>query len=208
MEKDVSDFDEKSETENVNNRVRAERYLEVMKKDKINVFLSYCRADSNIADKVCQYFGDRDDIKIHRDIKELNNWDSIKAYMNLIDKAECAVLLLSEAYLKSQNCMYEVLEVMRNAEYREKIFPVVIERKIYTSIGRARYVRYWKEEFNALRNELSGLEPYELGRLGEDLKRIQEIKTNIADFLDAVADMNNPQIESACLAIEKKLDCL
>ena len=57
-------------------------------------------------------------------------------------------------------------------------------------------------------NELSGLEPYELGRSGEDLKQIQEIKTNIANFLDTVSDMNNPQIDDVCVAIEKKLGCL
>jgi len=179
-----------------------------MKKEKVDVFLSYCRMDGAIADRVCNYFGGRDDMEIHRDIKDLHSWDSIKEYMNSIDKAACAVLLISEAYLKSPNCMYEVLEVMRNSKYREKIFPVVIEKNIYTSIGRARYVRYWKEQFNALRDELAGLEPYELGRLGDDLKRIQEIKTNIAEFLDTVSDMNNPQIDDVCFAIEKRLDCL
>ena len=99
-------------------------------------------------------------------------------------------------------------QVMRDGKYQEKIFPAVIEKSIYTSIGRARYVRYWKEEFNALRKELADIEPYELGRLGEDLKRMQEIKTNIAEFLDKVSDMNNPEADDICIAIEEKFDCL
>ncbi len=174
-----------------------------MRQDKINVFLSYCRLNSVIADRVCEYFADRREVEIHRDVKELHSWDSIKEYMGYIDEADYAVLLISEEYLKSPNCMYEVLEVMRNMKYREKILPVVIERNIYTSIGRARYVRYWKEQFEALRRELADLEPYELGRLGDDLKKINEIKSNIAEFLDAVADMNNPAEMDACIAMEK-----
>lgn len=179
-----------------------------MEQNVISVFLSYCRADSGVADRICGYLAGRKNLKIYMDVRDLRSWESIKEYMGHIDRADKAILLISDAYLKSQNCMYEVLEVMRDGRYREKIFPIVIERSIYTSIGRARYVKYWKEEFNALRSELSGLEPYELGKLGEDLKRIQEIKTNIADFLDTVADMNNPHTDDVFLAIEKKLDCL
>lgn len=176
-----------------------------MGREKINVFLSYCRCDGPEADIVSAHFCGRKDVEIHRDIKDISSWDSIRQYMKYIDDADYAVLLISESYLKSPNCMYEVLEVMRNAKYREKIFPIVIERSIYTSIGRARYVRYWKAQFEALRSELAGLEPYELGRLGDDLKRIHEIKTNIAEFLDTVADMNNPGEEDACVAIEEAL---
>lgn len=179
-----------------------------MERDRTNIFLSYCRADSKIADKICNHFEDRKDIKIHRDKKDIHNWDSIKEYMRSIDETEYAILLISDVYLKSPNCMYEVLQVMRDGKYQEKIFPAVIEKSIYTSIGRARYVRYWKEEFNALRKELADIEPYELGRLGEDLKRMQEIKTNIAEFLDKVSDMNNPEADDICVAIEEKFDCL
>ena len=44
-----------------------------------------------------------------------------------------------------------------------------------------------------------------LGKLNEDLKRRQDISSNIAEFLDVVSDMNNPNIADVCMNIEEKL---
>ena len=75
-----------------------------MERNRTNIFLSYCRADSKIADRICNYFEDRKDVKIHRDKKDIHNWDSIKEYMRSIDETEYAILLISDVYLKSPNC--------------------------------------------------------------------------------------------------------
>lgn len=101
--------------------------------------------------------------------------------------------------------MYEVLEVMRDRNYKDKIFPAVLYSGIYSPITRAKYVKYWQDEFNILEQSLKELSVQNLGKLHEDLKRRQDISSNIADFLDMVSDMNNPNIEDVCLRIEEKL---
>ena len=43
------------------------------------------------------------------------------------------ILLISDAYLKSSNCMYEVFEVMRDRRYKDKTFlAVYLHRYIQT----------------------------------------------------------------------------
>lgn len=47
-----------------------------------------------------------------------------------------------------------------------------------------------------------------LGRLNEDLKRVQDISSNVAEFPDVVLDMNNPNVEDVCIGIEENLNRL
>lgn len=172
---------------------------------KLNIFLSYCWNDTNEANKIYDYFKSSQNIELHRDTIDIGNWGSIKEYMQSISNMDYTILLISDSYLKSANCMYEVLEVMRDRDYKDKIFPAVIFSGIYDPIIRIDYVKYWEEEFIKLKEKLTGLSVENLGRLPEDLKRRQDISSNIANFLDVVSDMNNPNIEDVCVAIEEKL---
>jgi hypothetical protein len=116
------------------------------------------------------------------------------------------ILLISDAYLRSRNCMYEVLEIMRNRKYKHKIFPTVVSKDIYNSAVVARYVRYWQDQQQELEETLSGLKVQNLGNLNHDLKIIQDIASNTADFLGLIGDMNNPEIADINIEIVKKLE--
>lgn len=115
------------------------------------------------------------------------------------------ILLISDKYLKSSNCMYEVLEVMRDRKYSKKIFPAIVCTDIYKPIAQAEYVKYWQDEYQKLKEHLDGIQHQNLGKLGEDLKRYQDISSNIAEFLASIADMNNPAIDDVCNSIKEKL---
>lgn len=172
---------------------------------KAEVFLSYCWADEKIADEIYDNLIRCTQIKLHRDKLEIGQWGSIKEYMQSITQMDYAILLISEAYLKSSNCMYEVLEVMRDRKYKDKIFPAVVYTGIYDPLIRANFVKYWQDELLKLKNVTNGIDVQNLGPLTEDLKRRQDIAANIATFLGMVSDMNNPQIKDISDAIEKKL---
>ena len=173
--------------------------------EKLNIFLSYCWNDSNEANKIYEYFKNSKNIELHRDTIDIGKWGSIKEYMQSISNMDYTILLISDSYLKSANCMYEVLEVMRDRNYRDKIFPAVTYSGIYSPITRAKYVKHWQDEFSELESTLKEINVQNLGKLNEDLKRRQDISSNIAEFLDVVSDINNPNIEDVCVAIEEKL---
>ena len=172
---------------------------------KFEIFLSYSWSDEEIAKDIEVCLGNNETIKLHRDKIDIGAWSSIKEYMQSISQMDYTILLISDAYLKSSNCMYEVLEVMRDRNYKEKIFPAVINPGIYKPAIRAEYVKYWQDEYNKLRECLQGIQLQNLGRLGDDLKRAQDISSNIAAFLDLVANINNPAIKNISIAIEAKL---
>ena len=172
---------------------------------KVNIFLSYCWNDSSEADRIYDYFKRNQNIELHRDKIDIKKWGSIKEYMQSISNMDYTILLISDSYLKSANCMYEVLEVMRDRNYRDKIFPAVIDSGIYSPVTRAKYVKHWQDEFKELESTLKEINVQNLGKLNEDLKRRQDISSNIAEFLDVVSDMNNPNIADVCIGIEEKL---
>jgi len=173
--------------------------------DKVKVFLSYCWNDSEEADKIYDYFIAKYNIELYRDKIDVKKWGSIKEYMESIESMDYTILLISDSYLKSVNCMYEVLEVMKDKNYREKIFPAIIDTRIYDSIIKIDYVKYWEDEFKKMEEKLSILSVQNLGRFPEELKRRQNISSNIAEFLNTISDMNNPKVKDICKEIEKKL---
>lgn len=170
------------------------------------IFLSYCWADDKVADTIFDTLSMNQGINIHRDKIDLGNWQSINEYMQSISQMDYTILLVSDAYLKSKNCMYEVLEVMRNRKYSEKIFPAVIYTGIYEPLIRANYVKYWQDKSNELEKSLETLDKQNLGSLVTDLKQFKDIAANVADFLALVAKLNNPQLTNISEAIVQKLN--
>lgn len=171
----------------------------------MNLFVSYCQKDGVYADNIDLYFEGKE-IKLHRDIRDISSWKSIRAYMQSIRDMDYAVLIITDDYLKSFNCMYEVIEVMKERNFQDKIFPVIVEKSIYNSTGRIKYITYWQDQFKKLKAEMIKIEDViNAGSVIDDLKRTQNIIINIDEFLGKVSDMNNPSIPNINIAIENKL---
>lgn len=172
----------------------------------VNLFVSYCQKDGQYADDIDAYFKDKS-ITIHRDIRDISIWKSIREFMKSIREMDYAILIITENYLKSFNCMFEVLEVMKERDYYNKLFPLVIDKKIYSATGRIEYITYWQDAFKQLKAEMTKIDDVlNAGSIIDDLKRTQNITQNIDEFLSAVADMNNPNESDIHAAIEKRLE--
>lgn len=171
----------------------------------VNMFVSYCQKDGVYADNIDLFFNNKD-VTVHRDIRDISTWKSIREYMQSIRDMDYTVLIITDNYLKSFNCMFEVLEVMKERNFQNKIFPVVVEKSIYNPSGRIQYIAYWQAEFKKLKDEMNKIEDViNAGSVIDDLKRTQNIIFNIDEFLGKVADMNNPSIPNINISIENKL---
>jgi hypothetical protein len=171
------------------------------------IFLSYCWDDTNRANMIDGYLIEKG-IKVTRDIRGVDNWQSLKDFMQTIRDNDFAILLISESYLKSTNCMYEVLEIMKELKYRTQIFPAVIDTVIYSTDKQFEYVQYWESRVRTLKGNLSTLEYTNGLALGHELKKAEDISRSIADFLVNISDMKNPDIDSISEAIYHKLKTL
>ncbi|MBT8778904.1 toll/interleukin-1 receptor domain-containing protein [Akkermansia muciniphila] len=173
--------------------------------DEPTIFLSYCRNNKEEADRLEQELTVLG-MLVKRDIRDIGPWKSIRAFMDTIREQDIAVLLVSDAYLKSRNCMYEVLEIMKEISYRERIFPAVLEPSIYQPAGKAAYISYWEEEYRKLDERVRSIQNEEnKAELAQDLRHIRRIGESMGEFLATVADMNNPDLADTVERIESFL---
>jgi len=109
----------------------------------MDVFISYCSKNSLVADKMESFLLQKN-VQVHRDISYLSFNSDVKDFMKRIREADYALTIVSDEYLKSENCMYEVHELYKESDVEKKILPVVVEgAKIYDMLGRSTYLRHW-----------------------------------------------------------------
>lgn len=156
--------------------------------NKPSIFISYSWETKDIADKI---FDDLNVIgmTIIKDNQELKYTDSISNFMKRIRESNFALLLLSDKYLKSKNCLYEILELQKDENHWQKVLPIVWkETKIYSPIDRLKYIKYWEAEIEKLEIELKDLDPINCTELYKDLKLFKDITYNLDSFLKKISD--------------------
>lgn len=155
----------------------------------------------------------KDKVKISR-YEELQYKDSFRAFMNTIQDHYFVLTVVSDTYLKSQACMYEVGEIIKDHHYKDRLLFVVLsenERKYYgkdapEKIGpdiykgaekRLEYVDHWKKRYESLKNKMNEIGDYEaVGKATEELKILGQIYRNdIAEFLEFLSDENGKNFE-------------
>ncbi len=156
------------------------------------VFVSYAWTDESSAmvDKLQQAFASTE-IKLLRDREEMRYKDSIRSFMRRLGRGDCIVLIISEKYLKSENCMFELTEIAKAADLRERIFPIVLpDSNIYKATGIASYVQHWENEIQELDAKLKTLRGDNLANLQGTLTLYAEIRRQFDGIADTLRDMN------------------
>ena len=161
--------------------------------DKPTVFISYNRkSGGSFVDTMVKALGERAVFK--RDSECIRPWESIRSFMNSIQKQDFVILVITDEYLKSDACMYEVIELMKDECWFQKaMFAVLDGTHIYSPSEKAYYIGYWKDKRQVLEAKANNLSVAEASSLGDDLSRYMEITNKIGAFLTKVADSNNPR---------------
>ncbi|WP_075351996.1 toll/interleukin-1 receptor domain-containing protein [Algoriphagus marinus] len=101
-------------------------------------------------------------IDLIRDKNDLGFKGLIREFMKQIGKGDFVVLIISDKYLKSKNCMFELMEVAKRESFLDRIFPIVLpDAAIYDGLGILGYLKYWDKklkDLNSSAKELDSLE--------------------------------------------------
>lgn len=156
------------------------------------VFVSYAWNDEScaIVDRL-QHVLVQQNICLLRDREEVRYKDSIREFMRRLGRSKCIVVIISEKYLKSENCMFELIEVASNTALRERIFPIVLsDANIYRAVGRIKYVQHWENEIKELDEALKTVRSDNLVKLQENLNIYSKIRGMFDDIAETLRDMN------------------
>lgn len=156
------------------------------------VFVSYAWNTESCAvvDHLQKVLGEHG-IRLIRDREEVRYKDSIRDFMRNIGQGKCVVVVISEKYLKSENCMFEMVEMVKAQALRERIFPIVLpDANIYKATGRIGYVQHWESETKTLDKALKTVRGDNLKNLQEDLNIYTEIRRLFDEIANTLRDMN------------------
>jgi internalin A len=120
--------------------------------------------------------------------------------MKEIGKGDRVFVFLSDKYLKSPFCMFELFEIWRNSrqdreEFRAKIWLYRLpDAEIFTPKDRLAYAKYWRAQHNELATALKGTD---LSLLVESdfqaFRLMQDFAHHVGDILALFADTLLPR---------------
>ena len=164
----------------------------VRKEISKEIFISYSWATESkeIADQLEATFQTKG-IKIMRDISQMQYKDRIQEFMKNIGRGKCVIVIISQAYLKSENCMFELLQIAKNGNFYDRIFPIVLpDAKIYKPVDRIKYVQYWEQEIHQLDEAMKTVSSTNLHGFRDDIDLYNEIRNNIPQLTNILKDIN------------------
>ena len=164
---------------------------------KGSVFLSYTHDNTKIADafdvqlQAMAY-------EVKRDIREVDTWSSLIEYMKRIRFEDNVVFLVSDDFLRRDNCMYEVMQFMKDEARICKAFPVAIEfsdiqKTQRESEGKAtsmfapeylhEIVKFWQDRAKTLEELYHELEPENAAEFAKEYRERKNMAQAASQFI-------------------------
>jgi TIR domain len=163
-----------------------------MNEDSGKVYISYAwGGDSErVANELDADFQKRG-IPIVRDKRNLGYKGVISQFMKEIGRANAIVVVVCDKYLKSDNCMFELLEIAKNKDMYDRIFPIVLhDADIYNPVKRTTYMKYWEGALKELDDAMGTFSRANQQGLREELDTRAAINAQIANLTYMLKDMN------------------
>lgn len=153
-------------------------------------------------------------IKVIRDKRDLGFKGMIRDFMQQIGRGHAIIVVISDKYLKSPNCMFELVEIAKNKDFYDRIFPIVLsDSDIYNPVNRIKYIKYWEDKLKELDEAMKSVSSANLQGMRDEIDSYDEIRDNISNLTFFLKDMNtltpemheNSNFASLISALEKRL---
>ncbi|HSE16329.1 MAG TPA: toll/interleukin-1 receptor domain-containing protein [Pyrinomonadaceae bacterium] len=153
-------------------------------------------------------------IRVLRDKRDLGFKGMIRDFMRQLGQGHAVIVVISDKYLKSRNCMFELVEIARNKDLYDRVFPIVLgDADIYDPVNRIKYIKHWEDKIKELDEAMKSVSGANLQGLREELDSYDEIRDNVSNLTFFLNDMNtltaeileNSNFASLISELEKRL---
>lgn len=170
------------------------------------VYVSYAWGDDTpegrqrgkVVDDLCTVLGQQG-IKVLRDRDEMQPGQLISEFMDRLAKGDYIIAVISDKYLRSEYCMYELFRIYRNCADRPELFigrviPMILpDAKVGSLPQRLARARYWSDQAK----DLEPLVKDNLAAVGNTfyskVRLIGEFARNTSDMLEHLTDKLQPR---------------
>lgn len=130
-------------------------------------------------------------VELVRDVRALGYGGSIRAFMDRIAAAEQVVVVLSPQYVESPYCMYELIEMAQLGDFRERVYPILLDGLPISKPSWRNQIRAsWESRYWALKAELDATDSVLAEESLDDLKAYSRIFHGALKPLATLADIN------------------
>lgn len=134
----------------------------------------------------------KNQIQLVWDKRDLGFKGMITDFMNRIGKGKGIVVVVSDKYLRSPYCMYELLEIYRNREFAARIFPIVMgDASIFEPLPRLAYLKYWRDKKEELDSAIKDFGADAITVIGDDYKIYKRVFDNFGEVVSILKDINS-----------------
>ncbi len=170
---------------------------------RISYCVSYAHQEPSnaVVDDLCTE-AERRDVSILRDKDGLGLGESITDFMRQLAVGDRVFIILSEKYLKSPYCMFELFEVWRECRSDPTRFRNRIrvyrhdDANMLTIADRIRWAEYWETQFEEI-DTLVRDNPKRLAKMAEKdvlaWRNMMKYADNVGDILQTIADTLLPR---------------
>jgi hypothetical protein len=153
-------------------------------------------------------------ILVIRDKRDLGFKGMIRDFMQQIGRGHAVIVVISDKYLKSPNCMYELVEIARNKDFYDRVFPIVLgDADIYNPVNRIKYIKHWEDKLKELDEAMRSVSAANLQGMRDEIDSYDEIRDNVSNLTFFLKDMNtltpemheNSNFTSLITTLEKRL---
>lgn len=161
-------------------------------------FISYAwGGESEVVANEIQEILQQKGLELIRDKTDLGFKGLIGEFMERIGQGNLVILIISDKYLKSKHCMYELMEVEKRGEFYDRVFPIILsDANISESLGIVNYLKYWDlkiKELNLSVKELDNLA--DTRKVQEDINLYTDIRGAIDGLASQLGNMNTLTLE-------------
>lgn len=170
------------------------------------IFISYAWGDDTVAghqrarvvDDLCAALGQQG-VQVRRDRDEMRPGDLISEFMDRLAEGDFVLVVISDKYLRSDYCMYELFRIYRNCadkpdRFLKKVIPIILpDSNIDSLANRLRWAIHWTDQEAQLKPLVEG----HLTAVGTEFfrkfKLIGEFARNTSNMLEHLVDKLQPR---------------
>lgn len=163
-----------------------------MKNSEIYISYAWTNESEEILRILCAAL-DQNSIKYFVDKKDVEYRGNIREFEERLGNGNYIILIVSDKFLKSKDCMYEVLQIMeKGGDISQKIYPIVLsDAKIYDPEQRIDYIKYWEDKIESLNTKLKTIGAQNLSGLRFEIDNYARFRDIIDKIMTILKEMNN-----------------
>lgn len=157
--------------------------IEKSSKNISGICLVYCKSDIIYTDEIKGWLESNSiSFDEYCYIDEYSENEDVVSYLA---QNKILILWIDESFLRNVHCVYGLTDETKNENAIEYIFPIIVDRSIFSEKNRTERIAYWETKENELRTSVEKLEKVQHAHklVGENLVKYEKTAQSIDEFI-------------------------